>query len=42
MAFAALLGFIFLLGLTGWRADRRSYFLIAAGALIASIWEYLA
>ena len=42
MAFAALLGFIFLLGLSGRRAGKGSYLAIAAAALVASIWEYLA
>ena len=42
MAFAALLAFIFVLGLRGQPANRRTYLLIAAGALVASIWEYFA
>ena len=42
MAFAALLGFIFLLGLTGRKATRGTYLVIAAAAIGASVWEYLA
>jgi hypothetical protein len=42
MAFAALLGFIFVLGLTGRRATRGTYLVIAAAAIVASVWEYLA
>ena len=40
MAFAALLAFIFFLGLTGRKATRGSYLLIAAAAVLASVWEY--
>jgi hypothetical protein len=42
MAFAALLAFIFTLGLTGRRATKGTYILIAIAAVAASAWEYLA
>ena len=42
MAFAALLGFIFLLGLSGRRASKGSYLAIAGAALVAALWEYFA
>jgi hypothetical protein len=42
MAFAALFAFIFLLGLTGRKATRGTYLAIAAAAIVASAWEYLA
>jgi hypothetical protein len=42
MAFAALLAFILLLGLTSRRATRGTYLVIAAAAIVASAWEYLA
>jgi hypothetical protein len=41
MAFAAVLGFIFLLGLFGEKPGRRAYLLIAVAALVAAAWEYL-
>ena len=41
MAFAVLFGFIFFLGLTGRKATRESYLVIAAAAIVASVWEYL-
>ncbi|HEY8814683.1 MAG TPA: hypothetical protein VIP57_06215 [Candidatus Dormibacteraeota bacterium] len=42
MAFVALLGFIFALGLAGRRANRRTYIAIGLAAAAASAWEYLA
>jgi hypothetical protein len=42
MAFAALLAFILLLGLTGRKATRGTYLAVAVAAIVASIWEYLA
>jgi len=42
MVFAALVAFIFLLGLIGRFPDRRTYLAIAVAALVASLWEYLA
>jgi uncharacterized membrane protein YuzA (DUF378 family) len=41
MAFAALLAFIFVLGLSGRKATKVTYFLIGIAALIASVYEYL-
>jgi len=41
MAFAALLAFIFLLGLAGRTPNRGTYLAIAVAALIAAVWEYL-
>jgi len=41
MAFVAVLGFIFLLGLLGEKPGRRAYFLIAIAALAAAAYEYL-
>jgi hypothetical protein len=41
MAFAALVAFIFLLGLTGRKPTRGTYLAVAAAAVAASIWEYL-
>jgi hypothetical protein len=41
MAFAALVAFIFILGLSGRKATRGAYLTIAAAAIVASIWEYL-
>ena len=41
MAFAALLGFIFVLGLRGKKPTRGTYVAIGLAALAASIWEYL-
>jgi hypothetical protein len=40
MAFAALLAFIFILGLTGKRPSRATYLAIAVAALAAAVWEY--
>jgi hypothetical protein len=42
MAFAALLAFIFALGLSGQKATRGTYVLVALAAVAASAWEYLA
>jgi hypothetical protein len=42
MAFAVLLAFIFVLGLSGRRATRASYIAIGFAAVVASAWEYLA
>jgi hypothetical protein len=42
MAFAALLAFIFVLGLSGHKATRGTYIVIALAAMAASVWEYLA
>ncbi len=42
MAFAALIAFIFVLGLTGRKATRGTYIVIALAAVAASAWEYLA
>jgi hypothetical protein len=42
MAFAALLAFIFALGLSGRKATRGTYVLVALAAVAASAWEYLA
>jgi hypothetical protein len=42
MAFAALFAFIFLLGLTGRKATRGTYLVMAAAAILVSAWEYLA
>ena len=42
MAFAALLAFIFALGLSGHRATRGTYIAIGLAAMAASAWEYLA
>lgn len=42
MAFAAVLGFIFLLGVSGRKPGKGSYFAIALAAIVASIWEYVA
>lgn len=41
MPFAALLAFIFVLGLTGRRPTRGSYVAVAVAAVVASVWEYL-
>jgi hypothetical protein len=41
MVFVVLLAFIFVLGLTGRQASRGTYIVIAAAAIVASIWEYL-
>lgn len=41
MPFAALIAFIFFLGLIGKRPSRGTYVLIAFAAVAASIWEYL-
>ncbi len=41
MAFAVLFAFIIVLGLTGRRATRATYLVIAAAAIAASVWEYL-
>ena len=41
MAFAALVAFIFLLGLTGRKASRGTYFVIALAAVVTSVWQYL-
>jgi hypothetical protein len=42
MAFAALVAFIFVLGLSGRKVTRGTYILIAVAAAAASAWEYLA
>ncbi len=42
MVFAALVVFIFLLGLIGRSPDRRTYLVLGVAALVASLWEYLA
>jgi hypothetical protein len=41
MAFAALLAFIFVLGLRGGQPTRRTYIAIAVAAVAFSVWEYL-
>ena len=41
MAFAGVLAFIFLLGLSGRKPTRGTYFAVAVAALGASVWEYL-
>jgi hypothetical protein len=40
MPFAALLGFIFLLGLSGRRPGRSTYLSIFVAGVIATAWEY--
>jgi hypothetical protein len=42
MAFAAILAFIFLLGLSGRKVTKATYLLIGLAAVVASIYEYLA
>jgi hypothetical protein len=42
MAFAAVLAFIIVLGLSGHRATRGTYIAIALAAVAASAYEYLA
>ena len=42
MAFAGVLAFIFLLGLSGRRPSKGTYVAIGLAALAASAWEYLA
>lgn len=42
MAFAALLAFIFVLGLRGREPTKGTYVVIGLAALAASAWEYLA
>jgi uncharacterized membrane protein YuzA (DUF378 family) len=42
MIFAVLLGFIFVLGLSGRKATRGIYIAIGLAAVVASAWEYLA
>lgn len=42
MAFAAVLTFIFVLGLSGRRPTRGTYIAIGLAAAAASAWEYLA
>jgi uncharacterized membrane protein YuzA (DUF378 family) len=42
MAFAAILAFIFVLGLSGRKVNRGTYFLIGLAAVVASVYEYLA
>jgi hypothetical protein len=42
MVFAAVLAFIFLLGLSGRKPSKGAYFAIGVAALVASVWEYLA
>lgn len=42
MAFAGLLAFIFVLGLSGRKPTRGTYIVIALAAVAASAWEYLA
>jgi hypothetical protein len=41
MSFAALVAFIFVLGLRGRRATKGTYALVAAAAVAVSAWEYL-
>ena len=41
MAFAALIAFIFVLGLSGRRASKGTYVAIGVAALVASAWEFL-
>lgn len=41
MAFAALLAFIFALGLSGRKATKRTYVAIGLAAVAASAWEYV-
>jgi hypothetical protein len=41
MAFAALLAFILLLGLSGRKVTKGTYFLIGLAALAVSAYEYL-
>ena len=40
MPFVALLGFIFLLGLSGRRAGRTTYIWVFIAGVIATAWEY--
>jgi hypothetical protein len=42
MAFAGVLAFIFLLGLSGRKPTKGNYFAVVFAALVASVWEYLA
>lgn len=42
MAFVLLIAFIFVLGLSGRKATRDTYILIALAAVVASAWEYFA
>jgi hypothetical protein len=42
MVFAAVLAFIFALGLSGRRATRGTYIAIGFAAVAASAWEYMA
>jgi hypothetical protein len=42
MAFAALLAFIFVLGLSGRKVTNGTYLLIGLAAVVASVYEYLA